>query len=190
MIAALGERRPVFDGSGHFVADNATVVGSVRLSDRSSVWFASVLRGDNDWIEIGERSNIQDGCVLHTDPGLPLVIGAGVSVGHGATLHGCRIGDNSLIGIGSTILNGATIGKDCIVGAHALITERKQFPDGSLVLGSPARAVRDLSDEEIAMIGASAETYVTKADRYIRDLSIVADGVPNEASASPDRRHE
>ncbi len=166
MIRSLGERAPVFEGDQHFVADNATVVGSVRLKDQSSIWFNAVLRGDNDWLEIGERSNIQDGCVLHTDPGIVLVVGDGVTVGHKVMLHGCRVGDNSLIGIGSTLLNGAAIGRNSIVGAHALVTENKAFPDGSLIIGAPARVVRELSAEEIGAIGKSADIYVENAKRY------------------------
>lgn len=166
MIRALGERAPVLEGGGHFVAENATVIGSVRLKDQSSVWFNCVLRGDNDWLEVGERSNVQDNCVLHTDPGFRLTIGDGVSVGHKAMLHGCAIGDNSIIGIGSTLLNGSRIGRNCIVGAHALVTENKDFPDGSLILGSPARVARQLSEEEIANIGKSADTYVENARRF------------------------
>ena len=170
MIHALGERVPVFDGDGHFVADNATLIGSVRLGDSSSVWYNCVLRGDNDWLVIGARSNIQDGSVLHTDPGIELVVGEGVTVGHMAMLHGCRIGDNTLIGIGTTVLNGARIGSNCIVGAHALITENKEFPDGSLILGSPARVARELSAEEIAHIRLSADVYVRNAQRFNSDL--------------------
>lgn len=171
MILALGERAPVFEGRGHFVAGNAMVIGSVRLKNQSSVWFNCVLRGDNDWLEIGERSNIQDGCILHTDPGIPLIIGDGVTVGHKAILHGCTIGDDSLIGVGSTLLNHATIGRNCIVGANALVTENKIFPDGSLILGSPAGRVRELSDEEIADIGRSADVYVRNAARYNEQLA-------------------
>ncbi len=166
MIRALGEREPVLEGDGHFIAGNATVIGSVRLKDRSSVWFNCVLRGDNDWIEIGERSNIQDGCVLHTDPGLELIIGNNVTIGHMTMLHGCTIGANSLIGIGSTILNGAKIGRNCIVGAGALVTENKAFPDGSLILGSPAKVARPLSAEEIERVTASANVYVRNSERY------------------------
>ncbi len=147
------------------------VIGSVRLKHQSSVWFNCVLRGDNDWLEIGERSNIQDGCILHADPGIPLTIGNGVTVGHSAMLHGCTIGDDSLIGVGSTLLNRATIGSNCIVGASALVTEDKAFPDGSLILGSPARRIRALSDEEIADIGRSAALYVRNAARYNEQLS-------------------
>ena len=170
MIYTLGDRAPVFEGAGHFVADNATIIGSVRLGDQASVWFNVVLRGDNDWLVVGPRSNIQDGSILHTDPGLELVVGAGVTVGHKAMLHGCAIGDNSLIGIGSTVLNSARIGRDCIVGAHALVTEGKEFPDGSLILGAPAKVARQLEDEEIAQISASADHYVDNAARYDSDL--------------------
>jgi carbonic anhydrase/acetyltransferase-like protein (isoleucine patch superfamily) len=130
------------------------------------VWFNSVLRGDNDWIEIGERSNIQDGCVLHTDEGIALIVGDGVTVGHKVMLHGCSIGNNSLIGIGSTLLNGSAIGGNCIVGAHSLVTENKSFPEGTLIMGSPARVVRDLNAEEIASIGRIAEVYVENSKRF------------------------
>lgn len=171
MIHALGERVPVFEGDGHFIADNATIIGSVRLGDSASVWYNCVLRGDNDWLVIGARSNIQDGSVLHTDPGIELRIGAGVTVGHKVMLHGCQVGDNSLIGIGSTVLNGAKIGNNCIVGAHALVTENKEFPDGSLILGSPARVVRELNEAEIAHIRLSADVYVANAKRFNSDLA-------------------
>ncbi len=182
MIRALGDRKPVIEGSGHFIAENATIVGSVRLRDRSSVWFNSVLRGDNDWLEIGERSNIQDACVLHTDPGLPLIIGEGVTIGHMAMLHGCVIGSNSLVGIGSTVLNGAKIGNNCIVGAHTLVTENKRFPDGSLILGSPAQVVRELNAEEIAKIAEAAEVYVANARRFNEELAISDDADPSAVS--------
>jgi len=171
VIRALGDRAPVLEGGGHYVADNAMVIGSVRLKDQSSVWFNCVLRGDNDWLVIGERSNIQDGCVLHTDSGIELLVGDGVTVGHNVMLHGCRIGDNSLIGIGSTLLNGSKIGRNCVVGAHSLVTENKAFPDGTLILGSPARVARQLSDEEIANIGDSAAIYVRNARRFAGHLS-------------------
>lgn len=186
MIRALGERTPVFEGRGHFVADNATIVGSVRLKEYVSVWFNSVLRGDNDWIEVGKQSNIQDDCVLHTDPGIPLLVGDGVTVGHKVMLHGCTIGSNSLIGIGSTLLNGAKIGRNCIVGAHTLVTENKDFPDGCLILGSPARMVRELRPEEIAQIGASADVYVANARLFNEQLSTSAIGGPSAYSGDPD----
>ena len=170
MIYDLGDRTPVFEGDGHFIADNATIIGSVRLGASASVWFNCVLRGDNDWLVVGERSNIQDGSVLHTDPGLELVVGSGVTVGHKVMLHGCTIGDNSLVGIGSTVLNGAKIGNNCIVGAHALVTEDKTFADGSLILGAPARVVRELDAGEIEMIRTSADIYVENAARFSSDL--------------------
>lgn len=171
MKYALGNRVPVLEGSDHYIADGARIIGSVRLKSHSSVWFNVVIRGDNEWIEIGTRSNIQDGSVLHTDPGLPLTVGANVTVGHKVMLHGCTIGDNSLIGIGSTILNGASVGENCIVGAHALITENKSFPPGSLIIGAPAKVARVLSAEEIASIGVSAEHYVQNAARFRDQLS-------------------
>lgn len=170
MIYTLGDRAPEFEGTGHFVADNATIIGSVRLRDKASVWFNCVLRGDNDWLVVGERSNIQDGSVLHTDEGIELIIGDGVTVGHKVMLHGCEIGNNSLIGIGSTILNGAKIGDNCVVGAHSLVTENKTFPDGSLILGAPAKVVRELSEEEIAHVRRSADVYVRNAERFSSDL--------------------
>jgi len=170
VIYTLGDCAPEFEGAGHFVADSASIIGSVRLKDKASIWFNCVLRGDNDWLVVGERSNIQDGSVLHTDPGIQLVIGDGVTVGHKVMLHGCEIGNNSLIGIGSTVLNGAKIGKNSLVGAHALITENKVFPDGSLILGAPASVVRELTDEEIALIRRSADVYVDNAERFNRSL--------------------
>ena len=170
MIYTLGDRAPLLEGAGHFIADNATIIGSVRLGDQASVWFNCVLRGDNDWLTIGARSNIQDGSVLHTDEGIELVVGDGVTVGHKVMLHGCSIGDNSLIGIGSSVLNGAQIGRDCLVGAHALVTENKVFPDRSLILGAPAKVVRELSDEEVAHIRWSADVYVRNASRFLSHL--------------------
>lgn len=166
MIASLGERQPAFEGTGHFVAHNATVIGSVRIGQGVSIWFNAVIRGDNDWIEIGENSNIQDGSILHTDAGIRLQIGRNVTVGHRVMLHGCRIGDGSLIGIGSTILNNARIGNDCLVGAHSLVTEGREFPDRVLILGSPARVVRTLTADEISMLQAAARHYVENGRRY------------------------
>lgn len=170
MIYTLGDRAPILEGAGHFIADNASVIGSVRLGNQASVWFNCVLRGDNDWLTVGARSNIQDSSVLHTDEGIELVIGEGVTVGHKVMLHGCSVGDNSLIGIGSSVLNGAKIGSNCLVGAHALVTENKEFPDGSLILGAPAKVVRKLTEEEIAHIRWSADVYVENASRFLSDL--------------------
>jgi len=149
-----------------WVADSATVLGRVALGAQSSVWYGAVIRGDNDWIEIGEQTNIQDNSVLHTDDGVPLALGRGVTVGHQVMLHGCTVGDHSLIGIQSVILNGARIGRHCIVGAGALVTEGKEFPDGVLIVGSPARVVRELSAEQIERLKASADLYVRNAERH------------------------
>lgn len=155
----------------YWIAPTAVVLGRVRLKSASSVWFGAVLRGDNEWITIGENSNIQDGCVLHTDMGYPLDIGPNVTVGHMAMLHGCTIAENTLIGIGSTILNGSVIGRNCIIGAHALIPEGKTIPDNSLVMGSPGRVVREVSDEQAAHIGTLADHYVENWQRYKTGLA-------------------
>jgi carbonic anhydrase/acetyltransferase-like protein (isoleucine patch superfamily) len=173
VICSLGDRHPVFEGTQHFVAENATIIGSVVLKHGASVWFNAVLRGDNDLIEIGRNSNVQDGAVLHTDPGIRLTIGESVTVGHQATLHGCTVGDNSLIGIGSCLLNNAVVGKNSIVGAHSLITENKDFPDGVLIVGSPAKVVRDLSEDEWSYLAAAAAIYVEKSARYRTQLNPV-----------------
>ena len=153
-------------GPAAFVAANAAVTGDGTLGRDSSVWFSAVIRGDGPPIRIGERSNIQDGCVLHADPGYPLTVGSSVTVGHGAILHGCTIGDGTLIGMGAIVLNGAKIGNNCIVGAGALVTGGKEFEDGTLILGSPAKAVRRLTEEEIASSLNSAEHYVLQAKEY------------------------
>lgn len=170
MKYSLGDRTPVLEGEDHYIADSAQVIGNVVLKTHSSIWFNAVIRGDNECIEIGPKSNVQDGCVLHTDPGYPLTIGEQVTVGHRVTLHGCTIGNNSLIGIGSTVLNGAVIAENCIVGASALITENKTFPAGSLIVGAPARVARELNDEEIASIGDAADHYVENAKRFSETL--------------------
>src|SRR5258706_11826208 len=149
-VFSLGERKVVFQGEEWFIAHNATVIGSVVLHNQASVWCKSVVRGDSDIITIGERTNIQDAAVLHADPGIPLTLGKNVSVGHQAMLHGCTVGDGSLIGIGAIILNHAVIGKSCLIGAGTLITEGKTFPDGVLVVGSPGKVLRDLKPEERA----------------------------------------
>jgi carbonic anhydrase/acetyltransferase-like protein (isoleucine patch superfamily) len=170
LIYGLDDRVPVLEGDGQFIADNATLVGNVRLKSNASVWFNAVLRGDNDWIVVGANSNIQDAAVLHADPGIPLHIGDFVTAGHTVMLHGCTIGDNSLIGIGSIILNHAKVGKNSIVGANSLITEGKEFPDGVLIVGSPAKVVRELDDEEIRHNNWSAEHYVENGRRYLTQL--------------------
>ena len=149
-----------------WVADSAQVIGDVELADDVSVWFGSVIRGDSESIRIGRRTNIQDLSVLHADTGMPLTLGDDVTVGHQAMLHGCTIGDASLIGIGAVILNGAKIGKGCLVGAGALVTEGKQFPDGSMILGSPAKVVRQLTETQLAGLRLSAQHYVSNAARF------------------------
>lgn len=156
-----------------YVAPGARLIGDVRLQAQASVWFNAVLRGDNEPIEIGEGSNIQDCCVCHTDPGFPLTIGAGVTVGHGAIVHGCTIGDNSLIGMGATVLNGVRIGRFCLIGANALVPEGREIPDGSLVLGAPAKVVRDLDDVARQELGTAAENYIEKRERYRAGLQAI-----------------
>ncbi len=172
MLYQLEERRVELRGSEHYVADSASVIGSVILGDRVSIWFNAVLRGDNDPIVIGDDSNIQDGAVLHTDLGLPLTIGRGVTVGHMVSLHSCKIDDYSLIGINAVVMNGAKIGKHCLVGASSLIPEGRVIPDGSLVVGTPGRVIRQLSDEEIERLHWSAEHYVENLRRYTQHLKI------------------
>ncbi|KIU47398.1 hypothetical protein QV12_19540 [Pseudomonas putida] len=153
-----------------WVAPTATLIGKVRLQAGANVWFGAVLRGDNELIDIGENSNVQDGTVMHTDMGWPLTLGKGVTVGHNAMLHGCTVGDYSLVGIGAVILNGARIGKHCIIGANALVPEGREIPDGSLVVGSPGKVVRELTPAQQQLLEASAAHYVHNAERYARDL--------------------
>ena len=160
---------PVISPSA-WVADSAQVMGQVELGEDASIWFGTVVRGDTDRITIGAGSNIQDASVLHADFGSPLTIGANVTVGHQVMLHGCTIGDESLIGIGAVVLNGAKIGKNCLVGAGSLVTEGKEFPDGSMILGSPAKAVRQLSPEQIEGLRQSARHYVLNAQRFRKGL--------------------
>ena len=153
-----------------FVADSAQVMGDVVLAQDSSVWFGAIIRGDTETITVGEGTNIQDGSVLHADVGFPLTLGARVTVGHQVMLHGCTVGDESLIGIGAVVLNGAKIGKHCLVGARSLVTEGKEFPDGSMIMGTPAKVVRQLTPEQIEGLRRSAEHYVDNARRYRRGL--------------------
>ena len=165
MKYALDDQRIVCKGD-YWIADSATVVGSVVLENNASIWFNCVVRGDHDVITIGENSQLQDGCILHVDPGHPLTIGRNVSIGHMAMLHGCTIGDGTLVGIKSVILNDAVIGRNCLIGAGTLIAERKQIPDGSLVVGTPGKVVRQLRDDEIRMIQANADDYVRNWKHY------------------------
>ena len=153
-----------------WVADSAQLIGRVELKEGASVWFGAVLRGDNEWITVGRGSNVQDGSVLHTDMGCPLTIGEDVTIGHQVMLHGCSIGDGSLIGIQAVVLNNARIGRNCLVGAGALVTEGKEFPDGSLIMGSPAKVVRQLSPEQFERLKTGARHYVENAERYRRGL--------------------
>ena len=155
-----------------WTAPTATLIGKVRLEEGASVWFNAVLRGDNELILIGKHSNVQDGAVMHTDMGYPLTLGTGVTIGHNAMLHGCTVGDYSLIGINAVILDGAKIGKHCIIGANSLIGEGKEIPDGSLVMGSPGKVVRDLTDEQKKLLEASAAHYVKNGQRYARELEV------------------
>jgi carbonic anhydrase/acetyltransferase-like protein (isoleucine patch superfamily) len=164
-IYRLGEHRPRIDPSA-WIADGARVIGQVQVGAATGIWYGAVLRGDNDMISIGERCSVQDNAVLHTDAGIPLVVGRQVTIGHQVMLHGCTVGDGTLIGIGSVVLNGASIGRHCLVGANALITEGKSFPDGALIIGSPARVARMLTPEQIERLIWSAEHYVEQMMRH------------------------
>ena len=169
LIFAIADKRPIMSPSV-WVAANATVIGDVRLADNVSIWWNAVLRGDNDPIVIGANTNIQDGSVLHTDEGAPLTLGCNITVGHLVMLHGCMIGDGSLIGIKSVILNRAVIGRNCLIGANTLIPEGKVIPDRSLVMGSPGKVVRELTDAEVEGLQAAAAHYVANARRYATQL--------------------
>lgn len=172
-IYALGDDSPQMD-EGSYASAAATIIGRVHICTGASVWPNVVIRGDNgEKIEVGERSNIQDGAVLHTDPGYALVIGQDVSVGHQATLHGCSVGSGSLIGVQAVVLNGAAIGKNCLVGAGAVVTERKSFPDNSLIIGSPAKVLRQLTEDEIQGLHRNANDYVERGRRYLTQLKRV-----------------
>jgi len=173
VIYEIDSRRPEI-ADDVFVAPDAAVIGDVCLKENSSVWFSAVIRGDIERITVGHGSNVQDGTVMHTDPDNPCTLGDYVTVGHMAMLHGCQVGDSSLIGIGATLMNGSRIGKNCIVGAHTLITEGKQFPDGVLIMGTPGKIVRELNADDFARIRANADRYVTRARQYLRDLNAVS----------------
>ena len=170
-IYDLGDKRPHLPEEGQYwIAPGAVVIGDVILKQNASVWFRAVVRGDNDPITVGRNSNVQDGSVLHSDPGLPLTIGDDVTIGHMAMLHSCEVGDNSLIGIGAVVLGRSRVGRNCIVGARSLIPEGKEYPDGVLILGSPAKVVRELAPHEIAFLKASADHYVQNWKRYAAEL--------------------
>jgi len=170
-VYAIGDRYPEFeDEASNWIAPDATVIGTVRIGKDAGIWFGAVIRGDNEQITVGARTNIQEHCVFHTDPGFPLTVGAGCTVGHHAMLHGCTIGDNCLIGMGATVMNGVRIGRNCMVGAGALVTEGKVFEDNSLIVGAPARAIRTLDAEGVARLARSADTYANNARRFLTEL--------------------
>lgn len=176
MLYEFAGQRPELLGTAHFIADSAELIGRVRLLPGASVWFGAVLRGDNDELIVGENSNVQDGAVLHTDPGFVLRIGSACTIGHRVVLHGCTIGDGSLVGIGSIVLNGARIGAHSLVGAGSLVPEGKQYPDGVLLLGSPAKVARELQPHERQMLAASAQHYVDKAAKFRAQLQALGAG--------------
>jgi carbonic anhydrase/acetyltransferase-like protein (isoleucine patch superfamily) len=165
-----GQRPDLPADERYWIAESATVIGTVRLKRDASVWYGATLRGDNEWVEIGERSNIQENCLLHTDIGFPLTVGAGCTIGHAVILHGCSIADDSLIGMGAIVLNGVKIGRHCLVGAGAVVTEGKVFPDNSLIIGAPARAVRQVDAKILQLIAESADFYVNNSQRYRKGL--------------------
>jgi carbonic anhydrase/acetyltransferase-like protein (isoleucine patch superfamily) len=169
-VFRLGERRVEFRGARHYIAHDATLVGTIVLEEEASVWFGVVIRADNERIHIGARTNIQDGAVLHVDPGYPMTLGVGVSIGHRATLHGCTVGDGALVGIGAIVLNGARIGAGSLIGANALVPEGREIPPGVLVVGSPGRVVRELRPEEKALLPKIAESYVERARLFREQL--------------------
>ena len=182
MIYRLGERRLETRTDRYWIAPDATLIGSVVLGDRASVWFQAVIRADNDTITVGDQTNVQDGAVLHVDPGTPLKLGTGVTVGHNVMLHGCEIGDYSLVGINAVVLNGARIGRNCIIGANTLIPEGMEVPDNSLVVGSPGKVVKTVGEHHLEMLEYSARHYVEHAEHYQQDL--VADDRFAEANST------
>lgn len=184
MFYSIGERTPRIRGE-YFLAPGARVIGSVDLGENTSIWFNAVVRADNDWVVIGEQTNIQDGCVLHVDPGVPLHIGKRVVVGHQAMLHGCTVGDDSLIGINAVVLNGARIGRHCLIGANTLITEGTVIPDGSLVMGSPGRVVRSLTEQERETLALGGPQYAEHAAHYREHLKPLHEPGPTGADSAP-----
>lgn len=170
MLYQLGDSKVVLEGDGHYIAPSADVIGDVTLHGGVSVWFNVVIRADKDSITIGAGTNIQDGSVLHVDPGYPMQVGAGVTVGHKVMLHGCTVGDNSLIGINAVVLNGAKIGRNCLIGANSLVVENMEIPDGSMVFGSPARIRRPLTEIEIEALKLSAQHYVQNGVLFSQQL--------------------
>lgn len=175
-IYALEDVAPRIHPDVGWIAPTAVLIGDVDVGAEVGIWFGVVMRGDIETIRVGARTNVQENCVLHTDKGFPLTIGANVTIGHSAIVHGCTIGDNSLIGMGATILNGAVIGKNCLIGANALVTEGKAIPDNSLVMGAPAKVVREIDAEGVAGLTASADRYVANARRFAAGLRRLAPG--------------
>lgn len=169
MLYQLGKRKPIIEGA-HFIADNASIIGSVILKENASIWFNCTIRGDNDVITIGENSNVQDGAVLHTDPGYKLTLGKGVTVGHNAMVHGCEVGDFTLIGINAVVLNGAKIGQYCLIGANTFIPEGMVIPDGSMVVGSPAVIKKTLSEQQKKLLELGAYHYVQNSQKFQKEL--------------------
>lgn len=170
-LYALGQLEPKLPAPDrHWIAPNATVIGDVHVGEDVGIWFGAVLRGDNEPIVLGAGTNIQEGVMIHNDLGFPVTVGGGCTIGHHAIIHGCTIGENSLVGMGATILNGAKIGNNCLVGANALVTEGKEFPDNSLIVGSPAKSIRTLDDTAVAALRKSAAHYVERWKMYARDL--------------------
>ena len=173
-IYSLPDQIPVVpEDDAFWIAPDAHVIGDVTLGRDVGVWFGAVLRGDNEPIVLGEGTNVQEGVMIHTDPGFPVTIGAGCTLGHHAIVHGCTLGENTLIGMGATVLNGAKIGANCLVGANALVTEGREFPDGSLIVGAPAKAIRTLDDEAIANMRKTARKYVANWQKYKKGLTVV-----------------
>src|SRR5215213_2676596 len=173
-LYSLEDVHPILPEPGRFwLAPDAHVIGRVRLGPDVGIWFGAVLRGDNELIDVGDATNIQDGAMLHTDEGAPLAIGAGCTVGHHAIVHGCTIGENSLIGMGATVLNHARIGANCLVGANALVTEGKEFPDNSLIVGAPAKVIRELNPEALEGLRRSAANYVRNAEKFRSGLRVI-----------------
>lgn len=171
-VYALGDAKPELPSEGEFwIAPNATVIGRVRVLRNASIWFGTVLRGDNDWIVIGQNSNVQDNCVIHTDVGQPVHVGVGVTIGHSVILHAATVGDNTLVGMGSTVLSGARIGPNCLLGANTLVPEKRVIPANSLVLGHPGRVVRQVTESQRSLIRASADIYVANWQRFQSDLA-------------------
>ncbi|MEX0751561.1 MAG: gamma carbonic anhydrase family protein [Xanthobacteraceae bacterium] len=170
IYALDGQAPDLPDDGNYYIADTAVLIGRVRLKTDASVWFGSVLRGDNEWIELGARSQIQDNATLHTDPGFPLTIGRDCVIGHNIVMHGCTVGDNSLVGMGAILMNGVKIGKNSLVGAGAVVTEGKTFPDNSLIVGAPARVLRNVDEKILQMIREGADIYVRRWKQYAKGL--------------------